>query len=53
MSDDGKRISKEYRKSFKKYDIVIDKTTVITIIVVVTAIFGTMCGIFYLAGVFK
>ncbi len=52
MSDAGKKSSKEFRKSFKKYDIVIDKSTVITIIVVVTAIFGAMCGIFYLAGVF-
>ncbi len=52
MSDDVKKISKEYRKSFKNYDIVIDKSTVITIIVVVTAIFGALCGIFYLAGVF-
>ena len=45
--------TKEYRRSFKNYDLVIDKGKVIAAIVIVIMIFLYTLFLFYLGDVFK
>lgn len=52
MTEDKTGNPREYRKSLKKYDIVIDKTKIIAAIVCVVGMTAGMLFIFYLAGVF-
>lgn len=52
MPDEQTSTPDEYRKSFKKYDIVIDKTKIYTVIVIIVALTGFMLFMFYLADVF-
>lgn len=53
MTDKEARNQKEFRKSFKNYDLVIDKGKIYVVIVVIIVMTLFTMFMFYLAGVFK
>jgi hypothetical protein len=53
MADKEAGNQKVFRKSFKNYDLEIDKGKIYTVIVVIVGLILFMLFMFYLAGIFK